>query len=65
MSNYDKIAQRAYELWEQSGQPQGKETEHWLQAEAEIKREELQGGPKSGTPANWSESRRGRRVFAM
>ena len=28
--------QRAYELWEQEGRPDGRDREHWLQAEAEI-----------------------------
>jgi len=31
-----RIRQRAYELWEASGCPQGCETEHWLQAEREL-----------------------------
>jgi DUF2934 family protein len=50
MSNYDKIAQRAYALWEKAGRPQGKETEHWLQAEAEINRQQMQSGPRSNSP---------------
>ncbi|WP_312407983.1 DUF2934 domain-containing protein [Rhizobium sp.] len=29
------IARRAYELWEQSGQPSGQEHEHWSQASGE------------------------------
>jgi hypothetical protein len=32
----DRIRQRAYELWEASGCPQGCEVEHWLQAEREL-----------------------------
>jgi hypothetical protein len=43
-SNYNRIAQRAYEIWERTGRPQGKETEHWLQAEAEVRREDQQRG---------------------
>jgi hypothetical protein len=62
MSNYDKIAQRAYELWDKSGRPQAKETEHWLQAEAEITREELQRGRRSGSSSIDIEARRGRRA---
>jgi hypothetical protein len=65
MSNYDKIAQRAYELWEKDGQQQGKETEHWLQAETEIKREEVRRGHMSGSSPDESEARRSRRVFAV
>jgi hypothetical protein len=29
------ISRRAYELWEQAGQPEGQEHEHWAQASAE------------------------------
>lgn len=31
-----RIRERAYQLWEQAGRPDGKEVEHWLQAEREI-----------------------------
>jgi len=30
------IAKRAYEIWETSGRPEGRDTEHWLQAEKEA-----------------------------
>jgi hypothetical protein len=57
---------------EKDGQPQGKETEHWLQAEAEIKQqepqrgqEEPQRGRKNGYSPEQVETRRGRRVFAV
>ena len=33
----EKIRQRAYERWEQEGRPDGRDREHWHQAEAEIK----------------------------
>jgi hypothetical protein len=36
----DRIRQRAYELWLQSGQPEGSEMEFWLRAEREIKEED-------------------------
>jgi hypothetical protein len=61
MSNYDKIAQRAYQLWEKTGKPQGKETEHWLKAEAEINREQTQRGPRSMSPQAQIEDREDRR----
>lgn len=38
--NAERIRQRAYELWQQSGQPDGSEMDFWLQAEREIKGEE-------------------------
>jgi hypothetical protein len=31
----DWIARRAYELWEQAGQPDGQDHEHWEQASGE------------------------------
>ena len=31
-----RIQQRAYELWENEGRPQGREQDHWQQAEREI-----------------------------
>jgi hypothetical protein len=30
------IRERAYEIWEQEGRPDGKDLDHWLRAEAEI-----------------------------
>jgi hypothetical protein len=35
-----RVRERAYDLWESSGRPDGKDAEHWLQAEAEIAAEE-------------------------
>lgn len=31
-----RIQQRAYELWQAEGQPDGREAHHWSQAEAEF-----------------------------
>ena len=36
----ERIRERAYEIWERAGLPNGKAVEHWLQAEAEIANEE-------------------------
>ncbi len=33
----EMVRRRAYEIYEQSGRPQGRDREHWLQAEAEIR----------------------------
>ena len=33
----EQIARRAYSIWEQQGRPGGKEREHWLLAEQELK----------------------------
>jgi hypothetical protein len=36
MHDEERIRQRAYELWEQEGKPEGREGEHWEQACREI-----------------------------
>jgi hypothetical protein len=38
---YEQIAARAYEIWQQEGKPQGRETEHWLRAEEELNSQDL------------------------
>jgi hypothetical protein len=43
-----RIRQRAYEIWEDEGHPQGRERIHWLRAEAEF-RERL-CGPRLTNP---------------
>jgi hypothetical protein len=35
-----RVRERAYQIWERAGRPEGKPVEHWLQAEAEIAAEE-------------------------
>ena len=32
----DRIRQRAHEIWEQAGRPEGAHQEHWEQATAEL-----------------------------
>jgi len=34
-----QIAQRAREIWERKGHPQGQDEKNWREAEAELKRE--------------------------
>jgi hypothetical protein len=43
-SLYHRIAQRAYELYEQRGRQDGHEEDDWLQAEREILGGERKGG---------------------
>lgn len=45
----DKIRQRAYELWEQSGRTDGSEMDFWLQAEREVRTEAAPEPPQSLT----------------
>ena len=36
-SSNEKIAERAYQIWQASGRPDGKDQEHWFQAERELR----------------------------
>jgi hypothetical protein len=36
----DQIARRAYFIWEQQGRPAGREREHWILAESQLKAEQ-------------------------
>jgi hypothetical protein len=38
MSNerYQKISERAHRLWEEEGQPAGRDVDHWVRAEREV-----------------------------
>jgi len=33
----ERIARRAYEIWERNGRPEGQAERHWFEAEAEIR----------------------------
>jgi len=35
-SGQDRIAARAYQIWLESGRPEGHDLEHWLAAEREL-----------------------------
>ena len=37
MTTHEAISNRAREIWEREGRPEGKDIEHWLQAEAELR----------------------------
>jgi hypothetical protein len=45
----EQITNRAYELWEQAGQPEGRDEEFYLQAEKELQ-EELKLEPPGSLP---------------
>ena len=41
MDDHDeRIRQRAHEIWEEEGRPEGREYSHWLRARADIREEE-------------------------
>jgi Protein of unknown function (DUF2934) len=50
----ERIRQRAYELWQQEGQPEGKQQEHWDRAMREISGNPDQSGAQldSGADGN-------------
>jgi hypothetical protein len=49
MTTHEEISQRARQIWEREGRPEGRDMEHWLQAEAELRQESVpqQNGPRS------------------
>ena len=45
-----KIRDRAHELWLANGQPEGRDLEHWVEAERQIMEEQGQGEPVAAQP---------------
>ncbi|MDN5005672.1 DUF2934 domain-containing protein [Bradyrhizobium sp. GCM10027634] len=45
-----KIRERAHQLWEQAGRPESKENQFWLEAERQLKEEQIRRELK--TPDN-------------
>lgn len=46
-----RVRQRAHEIWERDGRPQGRDREHWAQAEAELRAEERKSATKKPAAA--------------
>lgn len=44
------IANRAYQIWEREGRPDGKDMDHWLQAEREVAAEGKRTAKTGRTP---------------
>jgi hypothetical protein len=57
MMDLERIRQRAYELWEQDGRPEGRQQEHWDRAVREIEGEG--GGAGGGNLSEAAEAMRG------
>jgi Protein of unknown function (DUF2934) len=55
----DQVRQRAFELWEKRGRPEGYETEFWLQAERELRGEGNGGDISGGISANAASAKSG------
>ncbi len=53
MSNWEKIRERAYALWEEQGRPQGRHEEHWAQATQELGEDDGQE-PDPGLPEQFA-----------
>ena len=47
----NRVAQRAYALWEREGRPEGREHHHWAEAERQIAAEGARAQPTHGQPA--------------
>jgi hypothetical protein len=47
----ERIRQRAYQIWEEDGQPEGREHEHWERAVREIEAEEKADESEASDPA--------------
>jgi hypothetical protein len=47
MQDQERIRQRAHEIWERDGRPEGRREEHWAQARREIEAEDS-GGAAAG-----------------
>jgi hypothetical protein len=43
MDNTERIRQRAHQIWEAEGRPEGRQAEHWAQAEGELQRDNAMG----------------------
>jgi Protein of unknown function (DUF2934) len=50
LTNREKIRERAYQLWEQTGKPEGQEERFWHEAERQLKEEQIKHETK--TPDN-------------
>ena len=57
---HERIARRAYELYQKRGQPSGHDLEDWLEAEALIKAELRSQGETPRGRAPWPETERQR-----
>ncbi len=44
-----RISEKAYFQWEREGRPEGREQDHWLQAEGELGRQEVKQGKAKKT----------------
>ncbi|MTE01104.1 DUF2934 domain-containing protein [Paracoccus sp. YIM 132242] len=43
MMDDDRISHRAHQIWEAEGRPEGRDAQHWAQAQDELRREGILG----------------------
>ena len=61
MFSSDEIAARAYQIFEREGRMDGRDMDHWLQAEQELRREREQRGGANANAMNAENSPRSAR----
>jgi hypothetical protein len=49
ITTHDDISKRAREIWEREGRPEGRDKDHWLQAETELRQEAVKNQNGSNT----------------
>jgi hypothetical protein len=54
MQDEERVRQRAHEIWEEAGRPDGQHDAHWEQAQREIEAEGSRP-PPAGVPARSTE----------
>jgi Protein of unknown function (DUF2934) len=52
MQDQERIRQRAHEIWEREGRPEGRHAEHWAQAGQEIEAEGVEAAPPAPASPN-------------
>jgi hypothetical protein len=58
MDNSERIRLRAYEIWIQQGQPEGREFEHWQQARREVLGSQAENRDENGDEQQSSEEQK-------
>lgn len=53
----EEVQQRSYLIWESEGRPGGRELDHWLQAEAELAKEQAESNAVAAPAAAKPKSR--------
>src|SRR5687768_13871544 len=61
MFSSEEIAERAYQIFEREGRTDGRDMDHWLQAEQELRREREQRGGANANAMNAENSPRSAR----